>query len=104
MRRSSGKSGSSLIELLVVVTILGILAAIIVPRISVTASTAKEKVDAENRVLINSAVERYYVLEGDWPADLTVLDGDLEYFPDGIPVDPVTNSAYSLNSTTHRLD
>ena len=91
-------------ELLVVVTILGILAAIIVPRISVTATTAKEKVDAENRTLINSAIEQYYIELGAWPADLAEISGNVDYFPDGIPVDPVTNSAYTMNATTHRLD
>lgn len=96
--------GFTLIELLVVVTILGVLAVIIVPRITTTADSSRSSVDETNRAMINSAIERYYVTEGDWPSDLTVLDGHADYFPSGIPVSPVTNSAYSLNNSTHRLD
>lgn len=96
--------GFSLMELLVVVTILGILAAIIVPRITTTSSTAQQRADESNRVQINSAIERYYIEEGDWPTDLTTLGADPDYFPQGIPVDPVTGAAYTMNSTTHRVE
>ncbi len=59
MRRTTVKrKGFSLMELLAVVTILGIIAAIVVPRVSVSAATAKQKVHEHNRATINSAVER----------------------------------------------
>lgn len=106
MRRTTKKrNGFSLMELLAVVTILGIIAAIVVPRVSVSASTAKQKVHEHNKATINSAVERYYIETGDWPADnLSDIGNDLNYFPDGIPVNPVDDSDYALNSTTHRVD
>ncbi len=98
------RRGFSLMELLAVVTILGIIAAIIVPRVSVSSSTARTQVDSHNRATINAAVERYYIEEGAWPADIGTLANNTDYFPDGIPTNPVDNSAYALNSTTHRVE
>ncbi len=104
-RNSDKKRGFSLLELLAVVTILGIIAAIIVPRVTVSSDNAKQKVRDHHKATINAAVERYYVNEGSWPADdLTDIGADVDYFPDGIPTDPVSGSAYSLNSTTHRVN
>ena len=106
MRRTTTKRyGFSLMELLAVVTILGIIAAIVVPRVSVSASTAKQKVHEHNKATINSAVERYYIETGGWPADdLSDIAADTNYFPDGIPANPVDSSVYALNSTTHRVE
>ena len=104
-RKSNKRSGFSLLELLAVVTILGIIAAIIVPRVTVSSDNAKQKVRDHHKATINAAVERYYVNEGSWPLDnLTDIGADVNYFPDGIPTDPVSGSAYSLNSTTHRVN
>lgn len=104
-RTTKKRSGFSLMELLAVVTILGIIAAIVVPRVSVSASTAKQKVHEHNVATINSAVERYYIETGGWPADnLSDIAADVNYFPDGIPTNPVDSSAYALNSTTHRVE
>ncbi len=101
---NSRRQGFSLMELLAVVTILGIIAAIVVPRVTTSSDTAKQKVNDHNKGTINSAVERYYIETGSWPsADLNELD-DVNYFPDGLPSNPVDNSAYALNATTHRVD
>jgi prepilin-type N-terminal cleavage/methylation domain-containing protein len=98
-------SGFSLLELLAVVTILGIIAAIIIPRVAVSSDTAKQRVRDHHKATINSAVERYYVDHSTWPAaDLSDIGADTNYFPDGIPTNPVDGSAYSLNTTTHRVN
>ncbi len=98
------RGGFSLMELLAVVTILGIIAAIIVPRVTVSSDTAKAKVNAHNKATINAAVERYYIENGSWPAaDLSDIGADTDYFPDGIPSNPVDNSSYSLNDD-HRVN
>jgi prepilin-type N-terminal cleavage/methylation domain-containing protein len=99
------RSGFSLLELLAVVTILGIIAAIIVPRVTVSSANAKQKVRDHHKATINSAVERYYIDNNAWPADdLNDIAANASYFPDGIPVDPVSGSPYTLNSTTHRVN
>jgi general secretion pathway protein G len=102
---NSKRSGFSLMELLAVVTILGIIAAIIVPRVTVSSDTAKAKVNAHNKATINAAVERWYIETGAWPAaDLSDIGADTDYFPDGLPTNPVSGGAYSLNAATHRVN
>jgi prepilin-type N-terminal cleavage/methylation domain-containing protein len=99
------RRGFSLLELLAVVTILGIIAAIIVPRVTVSSSTAKTKVRDHHKATINAAVERYYVDNNSWPAnDLSDIGVNANYFPDGVPTNPVDGSAYTLNATTHRVN
>ena len=99
------RTGFSLMELLAVVTILGIIAAIIVPRVTVSSDTAKAKVNTHNKATINAAVERWYIETGTWPANnLTNIGADVNYFPDGLPKNPINNSSYTLNPTTHRVN
>jgi prepilin-type N-terminal cleavage/methylation domain-containing protein len=103
--RNGKRKGFSLMELLAVVTILGIIAAIIVPRVTVSSDTAKQKVNSHNKATINAAVERWYIETGAWPAnDLSDIGADTDYFPDGIPTNPINGAAYSLNAATHRVN
>ena len=37
-------------------------------------------------------------------ADLSDIGADANYFPDGIPTNPTSGAAYSLNATTHRVN
>jgi prepilin-type N-terminal cleavage/methylation domain-containing protein len=102
---NSKRSGFSLMELLAVVTILGIIAAIIVPRVAVSSDTAKSKVNAHNKGTINAAVERWYIEKGTWPANnLSDIGADGNYFPEGVPTNPTNGAAYTLNATTHRVN
>ena len=103
--RQGKRAGFSLMELLAVVTILGIIAAIIVPRVTVSSDTAKAKVNAHNKATINASVERWYIENGTWPAnDLSDIGADTDYFPDGIPTNPTNGAAYTLNAATHRVN
>ena len=96
------RRGFSLLELLAVVVILGIIAAIVVPRVSTSSALAKQKVNLHNIATLNSAVERYYVNTGSWPTALTDLGTD--YLPDGVPAVPTDSSlSYSIDGTTHRV-
>src|SRR5690349_21908953 len=103
--RGLKKNGFSLLKLLAVVTILGIIAAIIVPRVTVSSATAKTKVRDHQKATINAAVERYYIDTNGWPAnDLSDIGANANYFPSGIPTNPVDGTAYTLNATTHRVN
>lgn len=103
--RTNKRGGFSLLELLAVVTILGIIAAIIVPRVTISSDTAKQRVRDHHKATINSAVERWYINTNSWPAaNLSDIGADLNYFPDGIPPNPVDGSAYTLNTTTNRVN
>ncbi len=108
MQKRKRHSGFSLLELLAVVTILGIIAAMIIPRVSSSSNTARQNVHAQNKAEINSAVERFFVDTGSWPAnDLSdmVPPTSYDYFPDGLPANPIDPStAYTIDGTTHRCN
>jgi len=96
------QKGFTLVELLVVVLILGALAAIAVPRIIGGATNARINACKTNVDLINSQVELYYANEGDWPGQLSDITADPNYFPDGAPGCPF-GTAYSYSTTTHHV-
>jgi len=98
------RKGFTLLELLIVVVILGIIAAVVIPRFTVSAATAKKNACAQNVANINTQVERYYFEKGSWPAaDLSDIGADADFFPDGIPTCPVDGSAYALDKTINRV-
>lgn len=99
------RSAFSLLEMLAVVTILGIIAAVVLSRFTTTSDVAKDKLNEHTKSVINSMVERYYLEVGSWPsADLNELN-DANYFPDGIPVSPWDASeAYTVNASHRAVD
>ena len=104
MKRNSKRKAFSLLELLAVVVILGIIATIVVPRVSTSASLAKKKVNAHNKATINAAVERFFIDNGSWPAN-DLSDMGVDYFPDGIPTSPYDGSTqYTIDGTSHRVN
>lgn len=99
------RHGLALVELLALVAVAAIAIAIVVPRLAVTSDTAKARLDNHNRALVNAAVERWYVEKGAWPADdLSTISADNDYFPGGLPINPVSGSAYRLDPSTHRVE
>ena len=96
------KKGLTLIELLIVVIILGALAAIAIPRITTSANTAKKNACQTNVETMDTSIEMYNNDKGAYPASLTILTSDGNYFPDGAPVCPF-GTPYVLNTTTNRV-
>lgn len=97
--RKARRAGFSLLELLAVVTILGIIAVVVVPRVAVSADAAKTNAHKQNIAEINSAVERWYFEKGKYPkANLSDIGTDSSYFPDGLPTNPLTGAKYKLNA------
>ena len=99
------RKGFTLVELMIVVLILGALAAIAIPRIVGGAASAKANACKTNVDLINSQIELYYSNTGSWPANLQAVTQDTDYFPDGEPVCPVTDAAYpNALTANNRVD
>ena len=98
------KKGFTLVELMIVVLILGALAAIAVPRIIGGAAAAKANACYTNIDMINSQLELYYANNSSWPLTLDVLTGDTDYFPDGEPTCPVTDATYLDALDNYRVD
>lgn len=104
-RKLRKRGGFSWVELLAIVTILGIIAAIIVPRLTISKEAALERADRRNKAEINAAVERWYVEKGAWPQDdMKDIGADAAYFPHGLPTHPVNGQAYALNPASHRVE
>jgi prepilin-type N-terminal cleavage/methylation domain-containing protein len=99
------RKGFTLVELLIVVLILGALAAIAIPRIVGGATNAKINACKTNVDLINSQIELYYANTGSWPSSLTDVTNNTDYFPDGAPTCPVDDTVYDddYNTTKHRV-
>lgn len=93
----------SLLELLAVVTIIGIISSIVLSRIGTQTRVAKMKMCSQYKGDIDSALDRYYFDTGTWATDTSVLVGT-DYYPDAVPICPFTNTAYTINATTHRID
>jgi prepilin-type N-terminal cleavage/methylation domain-containing protein len=95
--------GFSLLELLAVVTILGIIAVVVVPRLGSSTATAKTKMCYQYKGDLNAAAEKYLFNEGKLPTKLSDLESNPEYFSEPIPLCPVTKKPYSFDSKTGRI-
>src|SRR5262245_43164485 len=85
-----GRAGFTLIELITVVAIVGILAAIALPQYKVAIINAREAVLKENLFRLRDVIDQYFVDKGKYPASLDALveDGYLRY----VPEDPMTHA------------
>jgi general secretion pathway protein G len=84
------QQGFTLLELLVVMTIIGILAAVAIPALRDSPQRAREAALKEDLFTMRSTIDQFHGDKGYYPPDLATLvsDGYLRQ----IPIDPMTKS------------
>ena len=107
LKKGEDQKGFTLVELIIVMAILAILAAIAVPRFGATLSKAKTQADEANQAMISKAVELAYV-NGDLDlgtatktAPKTIdLQTDLvdKGYLDKVPNNPTGGAAYTVTA------
>ncbi|MFY9552962.1 MAG: prepilin-type N-terminal cleavage/methylation domain-containing protein [Thermoanaerobaculia bacterium] len=87
-RQEAGQDGFTLLELLVVMTIIGILAAIAVPALRDSPQRAREASLRGDLFTFRSVIDQYKGDKGNYPPDLEILVK--EGYIRRIPYDPMT--------------
>ena len=84
------RRGFTLIELMVVLSIIALLLTLAIPRYFGSIDKSKEAVLRENLNQMRDAISRYYADKGKYPESLDALSS--EKYLRGVPLDPVTES------------
>jgi general secretion pathway protein G len=90
-RRPRAERGFTLIEMLIVIALIGIIAAVAVGQYRNAIQKAKEAVLRENLYVMRTSINNYFADKGRYPSDLYALVDD-NYLRD-VPIDPITQSA-----------
>jgi len=92
MRGQNGRRpGFTLIEMIIVFTLIGILVGLGLPQYQTAAKRAREAVLKEDLFQFRKLIDQYYLDKRTYPASLQTLVE--EKYLRTIPVDPITNSA-----------
>ena len=103
-RRPPTQLGFSLLELLAVVAILGILAALVLPHIILSTDVAKEKTSSTIGRKSTSPLNNITLTTASGPQTISPTSAPIRAtFPDGLPVCPVSGDLYTIDPTTHRV-
>jgi general secretion pathway protein G len=89
MKEGRGKeNGFTLIEMLIVLTLIGILVGLALPQYKYSLKKGRETVLKENLFILRKLIDQYYTDKGKYPASLqTLVD---ESYLRKIPLDPMT--------------
>lgn len=91
VRQTKKVAGFTLIEILIVLSIIGILLGLAVPQYQMSVKRAKEAVLKENLFILRKMIDQYYQDKHRYPPSLQALVE--EHYLKSIPVDPITGSS-----------
>jgi prepilin-type N-terminal cleavage/methylation domain-containing protein len=98
---TTGRDAFSLTELMAVLVILGILSALVLPRVIGHQDSSKKAACYACQGDIELQVKLWKRNNGTYPlGNLSDIGASTTYFPSGLPVCPVDGSAYTINTTT----
>ena len=89
------KNAFTLIEIIIVVVLLGILAAIVMPQFSSSSDDARTNAQATDIRAIQGQIHLYQAKVGSYPPNLATLVPDYML---SLPTDPVSGGAYVYDS------
>ena len=98
----AGSRGFTMIELMVVMTLIVVLATVGMTQYRNSVTRAEEAVLKENLFRMRDAIDQYYADKGSYPSSLQTLVS--EGYLRGVPKDPITNSTESWVTTQAELD
>jgi general secretion pathway protein G len=87
----TGERGFTLIELIIVLSIIGLLVGIVLPNYKSTTIKAREAVLKENLFVLRKLIDQYAQDKGKYPASLQALVQ--ESYLRAIPIDPMTRQS-----------
>ncbi|HNS05084.1 MAG TPA: type II secretion system protein [Candidatus Saccharicenans sp.] len=90
INRKEEASGFTLIEILVVLSIIGILLGLAVPQYQISVKRAREAVLKENLFIMRKLIDQYYQDKHRYPPSLQSLVE--ENYLKALPIDPITGS------------
>src|SRR3990170_8453801 len=82
--------GFTLVEILIVMTIIGIMASLAVPYVHKQIKRSKEAALLQNLFTLRDAIDQYYADRGQYPPNLQALAQ--ERYIRSVPKDPLTDS------------
>ena len=91
LRNGRRVAGFTLLELIIVIAIIGILAAVVMPGLGDTRRKAQEAALKADLHTMRDAIDQYYADNGNYPPSLSALEED--GYLRSIPKDPFTQSA-----------
>lgn len=105
----NGKKGFTLVEVLIVISIMSLLLTLVLPRYFSSIELSKKEVQTQNIRTIQSSIDQYYHDKGEYPNNLEALV-DAGYLKT-IPIDPSTKTNTSwvpqyqtINGSQHLVD